>query len=129
MRTPSDDVSYGNELFATSETYIHKHTHTHTYTHKQDLMVRTPSNDVSYGNELFATSETYNRYPEVDTFNNVERVVLPSPETGQHVVRITAPIVMTSNQEWVSCVFVCICIYVCLLVCFLVVILSIVSMW
>lgn len=65
----------------------------------QDLIVRGPAGGVSYGNELFATSETYENYAEADSFNNVERVVVTAPAAGQHLVRVTAPRVMTAKQE------------------------------
>jgi hypothetical protein len=98
VRDPFDKVHCGNELFATSETYIHTYIHANN-TYVQDLVVRDPSNNVHYGNELFATSETYTDYPEADDFNNVERAVFPPFVTpGQYVVRVTAPRVVTGSQ-------------------------------
>jgi hypothetical protein len=69
--------------------------------HIQDLVVRDPADKPFFGNLLFGSSETNPKYPQQDDFNNVERVVIPAPiRGGQYVVRVTAPNIVTTSQEF-----------------------------
>jgi serine protease AprX len=50
-----------------------------------DLVVTSPSGKTYYGNNSASAAE-----PSPDRANNVERIVIPEPETGRHSIRVRA---------------------------------------
>jgi serine protease AprX len=60
-----------------------------------DLVVTSPSGRTYYGNNSASAAE-----PSPDRANNVERIVIPEPESGRHSIRVRAYNVPSGPQEF-----------------------------